>query len=54
VPGGASANWGLGLHITRQIVEHMYGTIGFDSEVGQGTTFWIDLPAEVENVRLLS
>jgi CheY-like chemotaxis protein/anti-sigma regulatory factor (Ser/Thr protein kinase) len=36
---------GLGLHITRQIMEHMDGSIGFDSEVGQGTTFWVELPS---------
>jgi signal transduction histidine kinase len=36
---------GLGLHISRQIVEHMQGRIGFDTAVGHGTTFWIELPA---------
>ena len=30
---------GLGLHIARQLVEHMRGTIGFDTEIGRGTTF---------------
>jgi PAS domain S-box-containing protein len=36
---------GLGLHIARRFVEHMHGRIGFDSEAGHGSTFWIDLPA---------
>lgn len=36
---------GLGLAITKAIVEHMDGTIGFDSELGRGTTFYFDLPA---------
>lgn len=36
---------GLGLHISRQIIEHMGGRIGFDTQVGQGTTMWVDLPA---------
>jgi signal transduction histidine kinase len=35
---------GLGLHISRQIVESMNGTIGFDTQVGGGTTFWVEFP----------
>jgi PAS domain S-box-containing protein len=35
---------GLGLHITQQLVEHMNGSIGFDTQVGQGTTFWVEFP----------
>jgi PAS domain S-box-containing protein len=36
---------GLGLHISKQIVEHMGGEIGYSSEPGQGTTVWIEFPA---------
>jgi signal transduction histidine kinase len=36
---------GLGLSITRQLVVAMGGSIGFQSVVGQGTTFHIDLPS---------
>jgi PAS domain S-box-containing protein len=36
---------GLGLHIARSFMEHMQGRIGFESETGQGATFWIELPA---------
>jgi len=35
---------GLGLNITKAIVEQHGGTIGFDSEVDAGSTFFFDLP----------
>jgi PAS domain S-box-containing protein len=37
---------GLGLHISRKIVESMRGTIGFDTEIGRGTTFWVEFPLQ--------
>ncbi|MDO9286731.1 MAG: PAS domain S-box protein [Aquabacterium sp.] len=36
---------GIGLVITRRLVELMGGRIGVHSEAGRGTTFWIELPA---------
>jgi signal transduction histidine kinase len=35
---------GLGLSISKAIVERMGGHIGFETEVGAGTTFYVELP----------
>ena len=37
---------GIGLTITQRIVELMGGTVGVQSEVGVGSSFWIELPLE--------
>lgn len=41
---GSSRGSGLGLAIAKSIVESHGGEIGASSQVGTGTTFWIDLP----------
>ena len=35
---------GIGLTITKQLAELLGGRIGFESEAGCGSTFWVDLP----------
>jgi PAS domain S-box-containing protein len=37
---------GLGLAITKALVDHHQGRIGFESVVGRGTRFHVDLPVE--------
>lgn len=38
---------GLGLALSRQLVQHMGGTIGVTSTPGRGSTFWFELPLKL-------
>ena len=43
---GLTEGSGIGLAITKRIVEMMNGKVGVESEEGIGSTFWIELPTE--------
>ena len=42
---------GLGLDITRRIVELMGGEVGVHSTLGQGSCFWFSVPLELEHLQ---
>ncbi len=37
---------GLGLHFVKQMASLMEGSVGLESALGQGSTFWIELPLQ--------
>ena len=44
----AQIGTGLGMSLTKRLAEVNKGHVNFESEVGEGSTFWISLPAAAE------
>ncbi len=42
---------GIGLVITRRLIELMGGALGFDSRAGTGSTFWIDMACTIRTAQ---
>ena len=48
----AEEGTGIGLVVTKQLVELMGGVVGVDSQPGVGSVFWVELPAAFAPARL--
>ena len=45
---------GIGLTLTKQLVEAMEGSIGFESKIDVGSTFWVEFPSASNQLNYVS
>jgi signal transduction histidine kinase len=56
-PTKSYAGTGLGLAITKKIIDFMGGQVGFNSQVGEGSSFWAQIlykPAKCEKITIVN
>lgn len=48
---GSIEGTGIGLAISKRLAELMHGSVGFTTQAGRGSEFWVDVPPDRESTR---
>jgi signal transduction histidine kinase len=49
----ALGGFGLGLYLTKMLAHLLGGSVGFESTLGEGSVFWVQLPVAMDSASLL-